>query len=423
MDDYRQTIKYLFDLQYSGIKLGLDNAARLLAFLGNPQKKWPAVHIAGTNGKGSTAAYIYTILKLSGYKVGLYTSPHLVDFSERIRINDILIPWETIVDYTTLLQPEIDRVNATFFEATSAIAFHYFAENKVDIAVIETGLGGRLDATNLVEPLVTVITPISEDHQQYLGENIMQIAREKAGIIKPGIPCLTNNRDLEIVRTLNETCSAVRAPFIYIDPERATKIIRSTIRGNLFDLKLDNRNYPGLETSMAGKHQTDNAALALAAMKTIKNFNISEQNIRDGLKQAKWPGRMQIIREKPLAILDVAHNPDGFRNILGFLRTLFPQKKIWSLIGLAKDKDFKTIADILWKHIDKIGVISKFSDRGLPAEKLIGQFKENSGYALQYETIEEGYLATLEKMSEDDILIIIGSHYLAGEFLQKIQFS
>jgi dihydrofolate synthase/folylpolyglutamate synthase len=423
MNDYQQTIKYLFDLQYSGIKLGLDNAARLLTFLGNPQKKWPAVHIAGTNGKGSSAAYIYTILKLAGYKVGLYTSPHLIDFSERIRINDIPIPWETIVDYTRLLRPEIDRVNATFFEATSAIAFHYFAENQVDIAVIETGLGGRLDATNLVEPLVTVITPISEDHQQYLGESILQIAREKAGIIKPGIPCITNNRDQAIVRIFRETCAAVNAPFISINPERGIKINRSTIRGNMFDLTLDNQHYHGLETSMAGKHQTDNAVLALAAVKNIKNFNITEQNIRDGLKQAKWPGRMQIIREKPLVILDAAHNPDGFRNILGFLRSLFPQKKIWSLIGLAKDKDFKTIADILWKHIDKIGVISKFSDRGLPADKLIGQFKEISGYALQFETIEEGYLTTLKKMSEDDILIIIGSHYLAGEFLQKIQFS
>ena len=423
MEAYQQTIQYLFNLQYSGIKLGLDNASKLLAFLGNPQKKWPAVHLAGTNGKGSTAAYIYTILKKSGYKVGLYTSPHLIDFSERIRINDIYIPWEAIVEYTQALRPKIDRVKATFFEATSAIAFQYFAENQVDIAVIETGLGGRLDATNLVKPLVSVITPISEDHQQYLGDDILQIAREKAGIIKPGIPCITNNRDQGIVRVLNETCIAVKAPFISINPERNIQINKSTIRGNIFDFALGEQKYSGLETGMAGRHQTDNAALAFVAVKNIKNFNIPGDKIRFGLQQARWPGRMQIIREKPLVILDVAHNPDGFRNILGFLRQLFPRKKIWSIIGLAKDKDYKTIADILMKHIDKIGVVSEFSDRGLPAEKLMDQFQKRSGDVICYKTIQDAYHKTLEHMSKSDILIIIGSHYLAGEFLQKIQFS
>ena len=206
MSKYQETLQYLFNLQLAGIKLGLDNVSALLKYMDNPQKKWPAVHVAGTNGKGSTAAFLFSILQQAGLRVGLYTSPHLVDFSERIRVNNQRITWEEIVDYTQRIKPQIDKNNNTFFEATSAIAFQFFADQRVDIAVIETGLGGRLDATNLVDPLITVITPIGYDHQQYLGDTIQQIAEEKAGIIKQGVSCVTNNNSPMTLEVFQKVC-------------------------------------------------------------------------------------------------------------------------------------------------------------------------------------------------------------------------
>src|SRR4030042_2752009 len=236
MENYQQTIDYLYSLEYSGIKLGLENVTRLLQFLGNPQKKWPAIHIAGTNGKGSIAAFIYTILREAGFKVGLYTSPHLVDFSERIRINEKKIPWETIVEYTRNLKNQIEKQQATFFEATTAVAFAYFADQPVDIAVIETGLGGRLDATNLVQPLVTIITSISKDHEQYLGTTLPQIAFEKAGIIKTGVPCFTIQQGSEILRVLQEKADEQKDPFFVVQPASHLRIRDEDIEGSTFDL-------------------------------------------------------------------------------------------------------------------------------------------------------------------------------------------
>lgn len=422
MEEYFRTIKFLYNLQFSGIKLGLENVSALLDSWDNPQQKWPAIHLAGTNGKGSTAAFLFSVLKEAGYRVGLYTSPHLVDFSERIRVNDDLIPWETIVNYIAELKPHIEQRQATFFEATSAVAFRYFADQKVDLAVVETGLGGRLDATNLVCPLVTVITPISIDHQQYLGEDLLQIAREKAGIIKWKIPCVTNNLHPGIVNILKEKCRQQAAPFQAVDTNKTVECVTCSIKGSQFNLRLAGSYLKALQISMAGEFQVRNAALATAVLKKLSNIKITEQNIKNGLKKTFWPGRMQVIREKPLTILDVAHNPHSFQQVFNFITRQFPHKNIWVILGLAKDKDFRKITDILKRYVSRVAIIRNFSDRAMPPEKIVKAFKRSPVTLFQFDDIEEGYHNLHSQINSDDLLLIVGSHYLAGEFLKKYKY-
>jgi dihydrofolate synthase/folylpolyglutamate synthase len=423
MKQYQETIEYLFNLQYNGIKLGLQNVTNLLNAIGNPQKNWPAIHIAGTNGKGSVAAFLHSILKESGFRVGLYTSPHLVDFSERIRVNDQRIAWETIVKFTQDLKDTIEKTKATFFESTTAIAFRHFAEQEVDIAVVETGLGGRLDATNLVKAVGTVITSISQDHQEYLGQTLTQITKEKAGIIKPFIPCITSNQDISILKTIKEICKEENAPLHLLNSDKQIQITDDTIWGSRFSVKQNGESLHNLEIPLAGPHQVTNAALAILTLQNLKELEISEKNIRQGLINVRWPGRLQVIKENPLALLDVAHNPDGFKNVFRFLKQKFPNKNIWTLVGLAKDKDFNKIADILKKYSAVIGVIQNFSDRAQPVNHLIDALSQNYNKIEKIEKIETGFHQFYHQLSENDILLIIGSHYLAGKFLEKIQIT
>lgn len=423
MESYQETIRFLYSLQISGIKLGLENVRRLLTFLGNPQQKWAAIHIAGTNGKGSTAAIIYSILQEAGYRTGLYTSPHLVDFSERIRINEKFIDWSTIADYTREMESEIKKNNATFFEATTAIAFRYFAEQEVDVGIIETGMGGRLDATNLTDPLVTVITSVGFDHMQYLGESLREIAREKAGIIKTGIPCVTNNSDLEVLEELRITCRQKNSPLSVINFQDHIEIIEESLNGSRFNIRLPELQLYNLDISLAGRHQILNAALAVLAVNKAGSLNASEINIRHGLEKAHWPGRLQIITSRPLTLLDVAHNPDGFLKIFSFLSEKLAGRPIWAIVGLSRDKDYVKIADILLKHTDRIAVVDHFSERGLESEKLIAVLGGKGGKAALFPQVDDAYQNFQNNLPVKGIILIIGSHYLAGEFLKKIQFS
>lgn len=424
MDDYHQTIEYLYSLEYSGIKLGLENVSSLLTYLGNPQYKWPAIHIAGTNGKGSTAAFIFSILREAGYKVGLYTSPHLVDFSERIRINEEKISWSAIVKYTRDLKSQIEKRQATFFEATTALAFKYFADQKIDIAVIETGLGGRLDATNLVKPLLTIITSISFDHQRYLGNTLPQIAYEKAGIIKTGVPCITFQQDLIILKVFQTRARQVGADLFIIDPQKQIEVISSNLYGSVFDLVLPQGTLSNLKITLAGDFQILNAALAVEGVFRLPSaFTCSENHIRNGLVKATWPARFQRIAENPLTILDVAHNADGFKKILSFISKQAPSQKIWGIVGISRDKDYQIIADIMNTFIYKIGLVSNFSARSLDADILLSELKHHKPPPEKFENIIEAYSAYRQSAPADDLLLIIGSHYLVGEFLKKIQIS
>jgi dihydrofolate synthase/folylpolyglutamate synthase len=423
MKDYQQTIQYLYNLQYSGIKLGLKNVTQLLDYWNNPQNNFPAIHIAGTNGKGSVAAYLHAILCQAGYRVGIYTSPHLVDFTERIRINHERISWKQIVDYTNDLRQEIDKNSATFFEATSAIAFRFFSEKRVDIAIVETGMGGRLDATNLVRPLSTIITSISKDHTQFLGNNLEKIAQEKAGIIKPKIPCITINQNQRIMYIIKGNCKEKEAPFYIIIPSKHIKILKSSLAGSLFHLKLPKMHLHDLEIPLAGTFQVWNAALALLSLHFLSDFPVSPLQIKEGLKMTKWPGRLQRILDEPLTILDVAHNPEGFSRVFSFLNKEYHHRKIWALLGLSKDKEYRRIIDTVSKNVSVLGLVNNFSEKAMPLGSIIREVKNRIENMYQFQSVEEGFCSFRTMAEKKDILLVIGSHYLVGDFLQKIQFT
>ena len=295
----QETLDYLYGLERFGIKLGLEVVTELLELLGNPQDQLKSIHIAGTNGKGSTANFIYSVLKEAGYKVGLYTSPHLIKFNERIKINDVEISDNELVELTELIKKKKKNLQPTFFEFTTALAFLYFAQQKCDYVVIETGMGGRLDATNVLNPLVSVITNVSLDHTKYLGEDKLQIAGEKAAIIKENGIVVTGEKDGNVLELFLKVCLEKNAELVILKEEEINKS----------DLKI----------TMLGKHQLRNAALAKKAIE-LSQIKITPNAMEQWLMKAKWPGRLQMVCDKPLVILDGAHNVVGMEKLKEFVR-------------------------------------------------------------------------------------------------------
>ncbi len=417
--NYQQQLEFLYSLQYSGIKLGLKNITRLLNELGNPQKHFPAVHLAGTNGKGSTAAFMASVLQEAGYRVGLYTSPHLVDFTERIRINGEAIPREVLIEYVRELRAAIERIRPTFFEATTALALRYFADRRVDVAVVETGLGGRLDATNLVEPVISVITPIGLEHQQYLGETLEAIAGEKAGIIKPGIPVVTSTANSRVMEVFRNRARELDAPLHVLEVEQAIRIHRYGLEGTRFALHTERADFPALTIRLAGKHQVHNAALAVEGLLRAAGLTVPSRAVEQGLARCFWPGRLHVLHRQPLVLLDVSHNPPGFRTTLSFLRELFPRASFKIILGLAKDKDSRSIVDILIGEAKEIALVEWFSERGLPARVLAQAFARHNVSTTLFPDVATAYRTMREHLTSREVLLIIGSHYLAGAFLEQ----
>ena len=286
--------EYLLSIESSTIKLGLDRTIELMTACGNPQNDLPIIQIAGTNGKGSTAAMMAKILEYAGYTVGLSTSPHLVEINERIRINGTSISDESIEEFVQCYKQDIERISASFFESVTAMGFWYFKKNNVDIAIMETGLGGRLDSVTVCNPVLTIITPISLDHTEILGDSIEKIAYEKAGIMKVGVPCITAHQHENVYSVLQQHASNLNC-----------ELIRT--HGNV----LHNTN-----PSLMGKYQFENACLATTSLQFLQGFNISDENIKQGIEQTTWFGRNEIIQKEPLVIFDVGHNESG---ILAFL--------------------------------------------------------------------------------------------------------
>jgi dihydrofolate synthase/folylpolyglutamate synthase len=270
-----------------------------------------------------------------------------------------------------------------------------------------------------VKPSITIITPIGYDHQQYLGNNLQQIAAEKAGIIKPGIPCVTNNTDPQILEIFQKKCGQMDSTLYTVDPDLVVKNSRLSVKGSVFDLKNSECEYTDLEISLAGRHQLSNAALAVASVMKLPGVRINEEQIRTGLREAQWPGRLQIIEDHPLVLLDVAHNIEGFHNVFYFLKTQLPDKKISIIIGLAKDKDYQKIVELISKNVDRVAIVRNFSERGLPVDDLKNALNTNGTTFLEFDRIEEAYPVLKNHIHENELLLIIGSHYLAGEFLKK----
>jgi len=417
MTEYSNALAYLYNLEKFGMVFGLDNIKWILSVIGNPHEFLKTVHIGGTNGKGSIAAMLSHILKAAGYKVGKYTSPHLISFTERITINEERITDVEVSDLVDSIRQNLDAVDPkrtfTFFDFTTALAFEYFRKNNVDIALIEVGLGGRLDSTNVLNPLISVITNVAFDHMDYLGEDILRIAREKAGIIKKGVPVVTGAKDLP-ARIIEETakmndCSVyiMGRDFSYERKETQTMSYSG------LSIKLND-----VFVNLKGDHQLGNAAIALctAELLSMLGFGMDQREVYAGLSQVTWPGRLQIIKEKPTIILDGAHNVDGIRTLVNFLKKQFPDRKRLLIFGVMKDKEYEKMLEELLPSVDEVIFTSSTNERALLPESM----KKFAPKAVIVKDAARALKKVKSMSEENDVIIITGSLYLIGECMAII---
>ena len=393
----------LFSLQRLGIKVGLDHTYDLLNRCGNPHNKLKTIHIAGTNGKGSTAAMLQNILRTSGLSVGLYTSPHLVNFNERIRVNGDPISDNFIVKFMKTYNDDIDKISSTFFETTTVLALNYFYYKKVDIAIIETGLGGRLDSTNVLNPNLTIITSIDFDHQKILGNTINEIAHEKAGIIKKKTPLITTKQPKEILNIFIQRAEALNAKIeIVNDPDKIFIDSFST------KFVVDKKEF---SIPLLGEHQAYNASLAIKAAGVFMQ-KLSYQIINDGLRATVWPGRFQRLNKKLPIFYDVAHNSAGISTIRQTLKSLNTPKKV-GLIVLKEDKDVDYIAKSLRGLFDELIISSLPDSQLMDKNQLFNALKRNNIPCTIIYPIEKA-LCYISVQSEKGVIsVIFGSHYVA----------
>ncbi len=416
-DTKENVLKRLFALERKGMKPGLERTLAVLSAIGNPHKKFPSIHIAGTNGKGSVASLIASILSEAGYKVGLYTSPHIKDFNERIKIGNQMISDEEMLCIAQKLLDEGKKVDATFFEITTALAFQHFADKNIDVAVVETGLGGRFDSTNVLLPLLSVITSIDIDHTDYLGSTLKEIAFEKAGIIKLGVPCI-----------VAEAAAEVRNTIIEVALENFSDITFSThlkceivgYEGNLkMRLNIESeRAYYMLLTPLAGKHQAVNHTLAVAAAEKLsRQFHISDENIINGVKNVKLNtrlrSRVEVISSEPLIILDTAHNPAAFAALRDLLSQTHPNTKFNLLFGAMSDKDIASML-VNIKPIVSDLIITEPKIKRAESISQIEKFAVAAGFE-HLVKIQEPQGAYLHAKSLGNPLLVAGSFYLLGD--------
>lgn len=414
---YPASLAFLYGLQQHGIKLGLDSITALLASLGNPQDRYRAIHIGGTNGKGSAAAMAASVLQAAGYRVGLYTSPHLVDFRERIRINGDSISEDSVARLTEHLRHAMGKAaSPTFFEFTTALAFQHFAESEVEIAVAEVGLGGRFDATNTLLPMVSVITNVALDHQDYLGESLSAIAFEKAGIIKRGVPVVAGRLSQEVAEVIEQVAADRRAPLYRL--ARDFRTAGDPLTG--FHYEGLRWSYRDLSCPLAGLHQLDNVACALAALEAASEpgLPVSEQAIRAGLRATQWEGRLEVVERHPTLLLDGAHNPAAAEVVAAYLaahRLAYPVSRIILVIGMMRDKDRRGFLHLLMPLADELVLTQAQIPRAASAQELASLLDEKAG-VVRVAAHPADALALARKLaSSEDLICVTGSLLLVGE--------
>lgn len=403
---YRQALEYLYGLQRFGLRLGLDVPRRLAEAVGCPQEGLRFLHVAGTNGKGSTCAFLESACRTAGLRVGLYTSPHLVSFRERIQIDRKPIPESAVARWVQELRPVTDTFpsdqHPTFFEVVTVLALLWFREQGCDLVVWETGMGGRLDATNIVQPLATLVTPIGLDHQQWLGNTLAAIASEKAGIFKPGIPALTTTSDPEPLEVLRAAAEARRAPWRQVRPDDPECLWIRTLR-----------------LPLAGPHQVLNAALAVAALRTLEPIlPLSESDLRQGLESTTWPGRFDVWHEMGRTlVLDGAHNPPAFEALVQTLHDRFPGQPYALVLGMLADKDPAAAAARLVPGARRTVVVPVRTPRSVAPELLASLCAAVPGCPGPV-TCTSGLKEALTLLAAEELVVVTGSLYLVGEAME-----
>ena len=417
---YRDITKYLFDRRARGMKLGLEHIQALLMAIGHPEHNFLSIHIAGTNGKGSTAAILESILREAGYKTGLYTSPHLIDMRERIQIRGQYISKSDVISIVNKLQPHFETTSASFFECLTAMAFEHFSKNQIDIAVLETGLGGRLDATNTVTPILTIITPIGLDHTRILGTNILSVAYEKAGILKKNISCILGRQNPGVRQFYTDFGEEHQIPMQICQEDMKVTGIEATEKGSQFNLLTPQKQYKNLYLSLLGRHQIDNALSAIRACELLneKGWDISENSIRKGLKKVTWPARLQLIQTKPKILLDSAHNPLGIKKLVHSLKTIFQYNRLILVFGILQDKDYPIIIKTIAPLADQIILTRPLSDRSLDPNELLKFKFLLEKHSLVIPDIEHAWNKAFQIAKTTDCICCVGSIYFIGELFR-----
>lgn len=419
-EHYHNCLKEIYGLRRFGIKLGLSTIKHILGRLGNPQDQYNCIHVAGTNGKGSVAAMLASVLNMAGYRTGLYTSPHLVRFNERIAINNQPISKERVIQsYEQIKQVQQGRREPTFFEFTTAMALFEFGQQKVEWAVVETGMGGRLDATNVIQPTLSIITNVSVEHREYLGRTIREIAGEKAGIIKSQTPVITGARQKQALSVIQAVAATRSAPVFRLGKDFRTRRHSS---GTFTYYGIDN-TWHRLEAGLLGRHQVDNAAKVLAACEVLgrKNVQISQEQIREGLLQTRWPGRLEIVCNDPFVILDGAHNLSAARNLARFLSNHLNRRDITLVIGILDDKPYRAMLQTLVPVCRRVILTQPKIDRRLPAQTLLPIVKEFTDEVTVVSDVQNAVLHAIKTAGANDAVCIAGSLYVVGEAKEALE--
>ena len=424
---YAETLDYLFTslpmyhrIGKTAYKVDITNTVSLMEHLGHPERQFRSIHVAGTNGKGSVSHMLCSILMQAGYKVGLYTSPHLVDFRERIRINGEMIPQEEVTDFVSQHRPFMEGLQLSFFEMTVGLAFDYFARQQVDIAVVEVGMGGRLDSTNVITPLLSVITNIGLDHTQFLGDTLEKIAAEKAGIIKEGIPVVIGEYQDETMPVFEAKAQECHAPISVAS--RHWQVYPD------WRVEHDGVYVGDYPCEMTGSYQLKNVATVLEAVHRLQErelFSINDDNIRQGIARVVTDtglhGRWEKIGEKPLTICETAHNAAGIEAMLAKLSTI-PHKRLHLIYGCVNDKDFRHILAMLTRENTTYYYSQPSVPRGLPVEQLAEAAKELGMPGEAFPDVHDAIAAARKNADpESDLVLVTGSIFLVADALSKLK--
>jgi len=414
---YQQSLDYLYRLEKFGMIFGLTKVEGILEAIGNPHREIEAIHVGGTNGKGSAAAMMASILQKEGYRTGLYTSPHLIRFTERIKINGKEMEQEEVAELVGWMKERIDEAGVTppftFFDFTTAMAFLYFKQKMVDLAVLEVGLGGRLDSTNVIDPILSVITNIAKDHEEQLGRSLLKIAGEKAGIIKKGRPLITAATQPQVLRLFSKICREkgsacyrVGRDFLYVQNGEQN-----------FDYQGLHRKLWNISLNLGGPHQIVNATTALGAMEVLDDlgYSVSNDAMIEALKEVEWPGRLEIVCSSPRVVLDGAHNPAGVLALKESMEKEFQYRHLNLILGVMKDKDIKSILHLLAPLAHHLILTRPHTDRAAPPAHLLKALGKDGKKAEIVEGLENAIEQGLSLTRDDDLLCVTGSLYTVGE--------
>ncbi len=425
--NYEEAMNFIQNTNKFGSVLGLDNIRELLERLGNPQDQLRVVHIAGTNGKGSTLAFLAGIFRESGYRAGRYVSPASFSYEERFRINEENISKKDLCFYMEKIKNVAEEMvkdglsHPTMFEIETALSFLYFLDKKVDVVLLETGMGGRLDATNVVKkPIATVIASIGMDHMQFLGDTLEKIASEKAGIIKEGCPVISYDNTKEVNEVIKNKAKQMHAKVTFVN-SAGIRVLQESLNGESFSYRFsDGRWYEKIEIPLLGRHQINNAALALETLNVIKNYYcISDFQTEDGMRKTIWRGRIEILEREPMVICDGAHNPDGAKSLLSFLQNNFTNQRLIYIMGVLSDKDYEQMVQILAPAADKIYTVAPDNPRALSSRELCNCISKYHQNVEERQRLAECLSEVRQKAEKDDVIIICGTLSFQNELINQ----